>query len=144
DPDQQIKYTRRVEQSPKREEVLEMEMTWADRLRETGRLEGLEAGRQEGVALGRQEGVALGRQEGVALGRQEGVALGRQEGVESGRREGVTVARRLLLELVASRFGSAASRISRRFETLDDLAEIAEWSEKVLRARSLSDLGLPD
>ncbi|MEM8995542.1 MAG: hypothetical protein AAGF23_12225, partial [Acidobacteriota bacterium] len=124
DTDQQLKYTRRVDQSPKREEVLEMEMTWADRLRETGRLEGLEAGRQEGVALGRQEGVALGR--------------------EKGRREGVAVARRLLLELVTSRFGSAASGIADRFEALDDLAEIAGWSEKVLRARSLSELDVAD
>ncbi|MEM1177800.1 MAG: hypothetical protein AAGM22_05620 [Acidobacteriota bacterium] len=87
-----------------------METTWADRLRETGRLEGLETGRLEGTEAGRQEGVA--------------------------------VARRLLLELMTSRFGSLPAAVEQRFAALDDLAEISAWSDRVLRAGSLTELGL--
>lgn len=110
DKKQHLQYTRRVEQSSKREEVQDMETTWADRLRETGRLEGLETGRLEGTEAGRQEGVA--------------------------------VARRLLLELMTSRFGPLPAAVEQRFAALDDLAEISAWSDRVLRAGSLTELGL--
>ncbi|MEM1176900.1 MAG: hypothetical protein AAGM22_01030 [Acidobacteriota bacterium] len=130
DETEELKYQRRVEASPKREEVREMETTWADRLRH----EGLEAGRREGVAAGRREGVAAGRREGVAVGRREGVALGR--------REGVAVAHRLLMELAVSRFGDLTPSVKARFEALGDLAEIAAWSERILKADSLAELGL--
>ncbi|MEO1368526.1 MAG: hypothetical protein AAFX50_15235 [Acidobacteriota bacterium] len=52
--DERLKYQRRVEESPKREEVLTMEMTWADRLKENGRREGVVVGRREGVAVARR------------------------------------------------------------------------------------------
>ncbi|MEM1178319.1 MAG: DUF4351 domain-containing protein [Acidobacteriota bacterium] len=48
-PDDQLKYDRRVKESPKGTEVLRMEMTWAERLHE------------KGVALGHREGVASGQ-----------------------------------------------------------------------------------
>lgn len=52
---QQVKYNHRVSKSSKREEVVRMEMTWADRLHQRGRREGVEKGRLEGAEMGRRE-----------------------------------------------------------------------------------------
>ncbi|MEO1366020.1 MAG: hypothetical protein AAFX50_02500, partial [Acidobacteriota bacterium] len=45
DTHEALKYKDRIQRSPRKKEVLKMEMTWADRLRETGRREGVAIGR---------------------------------------------------------------------------------------------------
>ncbi|MEM1177441.1 MAG: DUF4351 domain-containing protein [Acidobacteriota bacterium] len=111
-PEDQLKYDRRVNESPKGTEVLRMEMTWAEKLHQKG------------------------HREGVALGRREGVALGHREGVESGRR--------MLLRLMASRFGTPSDPLKARIRSLSDLEEIERLSERVLEAETLAELGLGD
>ncbi|MEO1369286.1 MAG: DUF4351 domain-containing protein, partial [Acidobacteriota bacterium] len=114
DTNEALKYKDRVQRSPRKKEVLEMEMTWADRLRETG------------------------RREGVAIGRQEGVAIGRQEGAEAG----LETCQRLLLRLIGRRFGPPSSAVEARVRRLHDLDEIETLSAKVMDAKTLAELGL--
>ena len=52
--EQNLKYHQSVERSPRKSEVMAMELTWAGKLHEKGVAEGVEVGRREGVEAGRK------------------------------------------------------------------------------------------
>ena len=108
-----MKYAERVKASPYKKEMQQVELTWAGKLHERGRREGLELGRQQGVELGRQQGVDLGRLE------------------ES---------RRMLQLILAQRFGSSAKQLESRLGRLDDLSRLEEISRRALTAASLEEI----
>lgn len=73
-----------------------------------------------------------------AQARREGRAEGRQEG----RREGLTSARRILLQLLRQRFGPVPQVVIRRVRAIDSASELERLAARVLKARSLQEMGL--
>lgn len=67
--------------------------------------------------------------------RAEGWREGRREGVEHG-------ARKVLLRLLTQRFGRLPVGVRRRVEEIDSVDRLIRLAERVLKARSLEDLGL--
>ncbi len=76
-------------------EVEEMEVTWADKMMEKGRVEGREQGREEGREKGLEEGHVQGLKDGVLEGKCE-----------------------TLLRLLTAKFGSVSEETRSRVQTL--------------------------
>jgi predicted transposase YdaD len=67
----------------------------------------------------------------------------RQEGRREGRQEGQIQARReMLRELMAQRFGRLPVHVRRQIEEISSLQELRRLGRKVLRAKTLQDMGL--
>jgi putative YhgA-like transposase len=93
----------------------------------------------EEVPMGLEENMIRWREEAI----REGLREGRQEGRREGRREGQIQARReMLLELMAQRFGRLPARVRRQIEEISSLQELRKLGRKVLRAKTLQDMGL--
>ena len=111
--EQKMKYAERVKASPYQKEMQQVELTWAGKLHERGRREGLELGRRQGVEVGRQQGVELGRLE------------------ES---------RRMLRLILTQRFGSSAKQLESRLGRLDDRSRLEEIGRQALADASLEEI----
>ena len=72
----------------------------------------------------------------VAQGRQEGRQEGYQDGRHDGRKEGEL---NLLLRLLRARFGELPAAAVTRIEAAD-IAELEQWGERVLSARTLAEV----
>ncbi len=100
-------------------EVEEMEVTWADKMMEKGRVEGREQGREEGRVQGREEG------------REQGLKVGLVEGK-----------RETLLRQLTAKFGPVSEKTRSRVQALESVAELDAYLERVLTAESIDDMGL--
>ncbi len=100
-------------------EVKEMEVTWAERMIEKGRVEGRAEGREEGRAQGQEEG--------------------REQGLKAGLIEGK---RETLIRLLTTKFGSLSEGTRSRVQALESVAELDAYLERVLMATSIDDMGL--
>jgi hypothetical protein len=131
-------------------EVRKMATTWSERIAARGKEEGLQAGRQvglrEGLQVGRQVGRQIGRQIGRKEGREEGRKEGRKEGHQEGRKaglqEGLQAMKKILLGLLAQRFGPLSAATRERIEAISSLDRLTRLSERALTARSLASLRL--
>ncbi len=85
------------------------------------------------VQVAREEGHRAGREEGLQAGREEGLQAGREEGLQAGLRAG---AQRILLRLIAQRFGPAPDWVQDRV-TQAGLETLERWTEAALEARSV-------
>ena len=94
--------------------ILEEGLTWADKCA----AEGEQKGRAEGLAEGRAEG--------------------RAEGLEVARKE----IRRLVLGLLADRFGRLPSDVRKRVQAISSTAKLSRLARRVSTAKSLAELGL--
>jgi predicted transposase YdaD len=102
-PDKEL--TKMAEQLLENDTLL-LDTPFLQRMRETGREEGV----QRGMQIGRQEGVQIGREEGV----QQGMQIGRQEGVQQGMQIGREAGmRQAILDAALYRFDPSASRYLR-------------------------------
>ncbi len=63
------------------------------------------------------------------------VAQGREEGREQG-------ARKIVLHLLGERFGTVSDRVRRQIEEIESLDSLADLAGRVLKARSLKEIGL--
>ena len=97
------------------QEAQAMVMTWADRMKEEGRLEGRLEGRQEGRLEGRKEGQRTGLKEGI---------------------------RQTLLHQLDRRFGPLPPIVLRRIRKIDSVDRLHRLAEQVLTARSVDELDL--
>jgi hypothetical protein len=85
------------------------------------------------------EEVPMGLEENMIRWREEAIREGRREG----RREGQIQARReMLLELMAQRFGRLPAHVRRQIEEISSLQELRKLGRRVLRAKTLQDMGL--
>ncbi|MEM1181655.1 MAG: DUF4351 domain-containing protein [Acidobacteriota bacterium] len=107
---QKINYEQQVVRSPKRAEVSKME-----ELTWAGKLE----------------------QKYRKIGHRQGLEAGHRQGLEAGRRD---VGQRLLLKILATRFGSVPADLEVRIRGLDDIASLESVSERALTASSLSEV----
>jgi len=73
-------------------------------------------------------------EQGIEKGIEKGVEKGIEKGVEKGRRE-------MLREQIEDRFGPLPPRAAERLQQMP-LTELIPFGKSVLRAQSLSDLGL--
>ena len=87
--------------------------TLAARLREQGRIEGVQQGRIEGVQQGRIEGVQQGRIEGVQQGQGK-----------------------MLLGLLAERFGEVPGEVAERVRSAE-IQDLEVWSRAILHSSDL-------
>ena len=71
--------------------------------------------------------------------RKESWREGRQEGRQEGLVEGM---QRVLLQLMSSRFGPLPQDLRRRVEGLTSVAELEKLTRRVLRAKTLLEMGL--
>lgn len=78
------------------------------------------------------------RKEGILLGRQEGQEKGLQKGRAQGEREGM---RKLLLHMLDQRFGPLTAEVRGQIEAINSTRRLTSLASKVLKARSLGDLG---
>jgi hypothetical protein len=99
-------------------EVRDMWMTWSEKIEEKGR--------KEGIRLGQEKGLEKGLEQGLHKGRAEG------------EREGM---RKLLLHLLAQRFGPLSEAVRSQVEAITSTRRLTSLAGKVLTARSLRDLG---
>ncbi|MEO1085252.1 MAG: hypothetical protein AAFY88_13515 [Acidobacteriota bacterium] len=111
--DEKMKYAERVAESVSQPEIRKMELTWAGKLEQKH------------------------RRKYTKLGRQEGVELGRQEGVEAGR---CAVGRRLLLKIVATRFGQPSATFADQVHDLDDPDRLELLCDRALVAPELAEV----
>lgn len=74
------------------------------------------------------------RKEGILLGRQEG----REKGRAQGEREGM---RKLLLHMLDQRFGPLSEEVRAQIGAINSTRRLTSLASKVLKARSLGDLG---
>ena len=75
-------------------------------------------------------------------GRKEGILLGRQEGQEKGRAQGERDGmRKLLLHMLDQRFGPLSAEVRGQIEAINSTRRLTSLASKVLKARSLGDLG---
>ncbi len=95
--------------------VQEVELTWADKLRQEGREEGREVGREEGREEGRDEGL--------------------QEGLVQGKRQ-------TLKRLLVAKFGALTNHVEASIDALASADELDGYLDRVLTAGSIEDLGL--
>ena len=102
-------------------------------------LEEVPMGLEENMIRWRDEAKREGRREGQREGRKEG----RREGRKEGRREGQILSlQTMLLELLAQRFGRLPANVRRQIEGISSLQELRKLGRKVLRAKTLQDMGL--
>jgi len=67
----------------------------------------------------------------------------RDEGIQDARREGQLEARRdMLLELLTQRFGRLPAKVRRQVEEISSIQELRKLGRKILRAKSLGEMGL--
>jgi hypothetical protein len=112
-------------------EVEKMEGTWADKMMDKGRIEGLLKGREQG------------REEGHEQGREEGHEQGREEGHEQGFKDGTLEGKRgTLMRLLTAKFGSVSEETKSRIQALESISELDVYLERVLTAESIEDMGL--
>jgi hypothetical protein len=71
-------------------------------------------------------------------GRREGIRLGQREGRAEGKRDGM---RQLLVHLLTQRFGPLTEDVRGQIEAIDSTRRLTSLAGKVLKARSLGDLG---
>jgi hypothetical protein len=71
-------------------------------------------------------------------GRREGIRLGQREGRAEGKRDGM---RQLLVHLLTQRFGPLTEDVRSQIEAIDSTRRLTSLAGKVLKARSLGDLG---
>ncbi len=104
-------------------EVEKMEGTWADKMMDKGRIEGLLKGREQG--------------------REEGHEQGREEGHEQGFKDGTLEGKRgTLMRLLTAKFGSVSEETKSRIQALESISELDVYLERVLTAESIEDMGL--
>jgi hypothetical protein len=84
----------------------------------------------------REEFERQASQEGLRKGMQEGMSKGMQEGMSKGMREGEA---RLLLRVLASRFGELPQSVQVRVQQAD-VSQLERWGDRLLAARTLEDL----
>ena len=96
-------------------EVKDMEVTWAEKMIEKGRVEGREEGRAQGQEEGREQGLKAGLIEGK---------------------------RETLIRLLTTKFGSISEEIRFRVQALESVTELDAYLERVLVATSIDDMGL--
>ena len=94
-----------------------MRLTWAEQIEEKGRLEG--------------------KKEGLLEGKKEGLLEGKREGLLEGKREA-------LLRQLTAKFGPLHEATAARVQAIDSSRELDHQLDRVLGARSLSDMGLGD
>jgi Putative transposase, YhgA-like len=104
------------------QEVQAMVMSWADRMKEEGRLEGLEIGRRETLQEARTWADRM-----------------REEGQRTGLKEGI---RQILLHQLERRFGSLPPIVLRRIRKIDSVDHLHLLAEQVLTARSIDEIEL--
>jgi predicted transposase/invertase (TIGR01784 family) len=104
--DQNIDFRDIYDRFHQRKELQSSTMTIAQKLRNEGRQEGIQAGRQEGIQAGRQEGIQAGRQEGI----QAGVWIGRLQTLQE------IMGRPLLPDVLLA--GLSADEVRQQFEVL--------------------------
>ena len=97
------------------EEVVSMQLTWADRLEAKGREEGL------------QEGLQKGLQRGLQRGRLEG---------------GLRSLKDIVLRQLAQRFGRLPVKVRRRIEAIESLELLERIAGEILTIGSLAELRL--
>jgi len=106
-------------------------------------LEEVPMGLEENMIRWREEAIKQGLREGRQEGRQEGRREGRQEGRREGRREGQILSlQTMLLQQMTVRFGRLPARVRRQIEEISSLQELRKLGRKVLRAKTLQDMGL--
>jgi flagellar biosynthesis/type III secretory pathway protein FliH len=96
-------------------EVEEMEVTWADKMMEKGRVEGRAEGREQGREEGREQGL--------------------KAGVIEGKRE-------TLLRLLTAKFGSILEETRSRVQALESVVELDAYLDRVITAESIGEMGL--
>jgi flagellar biosynthesis/type III secretory pathway protein FliH len=96
------------------EEIKTMELTW----------------------LGQAE--ARGMEKGIERGKKEGIA----QGAETATRQAVGRLQRVVLRLMAQRFGAVSTRMRQKIEAIDSLEPLADLAERVLAVDSAGELGL--
>jgi hypothetical protein len=97
----------------------------------------------EEVPMGLEENMIRWRDEAIKQGLREGRREGRQEGRREGRREGqIQALREMLLDLLAQRFGRLPAHVRPQVERISSLQELRKLGRKVLRAKTLQDMGL--
>ena len=99
----------------------------------------LEAGLVAAVGSEMKEAVMTVAQQLIEEGRQEGLQEGRQEGLQEGQEEG---RRRLLLRLLALKFGALPAAIGARVEGAD-CDTLDRWGERILTASTLDEVFAP-
>jgi predicted transposase YdaD len=78
------------------------------------------------------------RKEGIRLGQEKGLQRGIQKGQAQGERDGM---RKLLLHLLAQQFGPLPEAVRSQVEEITSTRRLTSLAGKVLKARSLGDLG---
>ena len=100
--------------------LMEMELTWAEKIEQEAELRGQLKGKREGKQEGRQEGKREGTREGLVRGKQA-----------------------LLFRLLRARFGDLSTQFIARLEAVRNPDQLDELSEQILFAESLADIHLP-
>ena len=82
-------------------------------------------------------------EETVIRWRDEAIREGRREGRKEGLQEGRLQARReMLLEQMAQRFGRLPTLVRQQVEAISSIQELRKLGRKVVRAKSLEEMGL--
>jgi predicted transposase/invertase (TIGR01784 family) len=79
------------------------------------------------------------RDQSAREGRQEGLREGRREGRREGQLDSL---RKMLLEQMTLRFGRLPAAVRRQVEEISSIQELRKLGRKVLRAKSLEEMGL--
>lgn len=66
----------------------------------------------------------------------------RRKGRREGRQEGILSLQAMLLDLLTQRFGRLPAKVRRQIETTTSVSELRKLGRKVLRAKTLEDMGL--
>jgi len=100
------------------EEIKTMELTWLGQ----AEARGMERGIEKGIERGKKEGIA--------------------QGTETATRQAVGRMRRVVLRLMAQRFGAVPTKMRQKIEAIDSLEPLADLAERVLVVESAGELGL--
>jgi len=104
------------------------------------RARGEAAGQRLGLKIGLQQGLEQGVQHGLQQGLQQGMQQGLQQGLQQGRQEGeLDGRRRMLAEVLASRFGDLPSEVGQRITQASE-PELRRWARRALLGSSIKDV----
>src|SRR5690554_4250725 len=75
----------------------------------------------------------------IQQGKEEGIQIGLQKGKKEGIQEGLQEAREAILDILKVRFNRVPRRLTAKFSTLEDIAQLRELRRKALTAASMKE-----
>ncbi|MBL8213885.1 MAG: hypothetical protein JNK87_24415 [Bryobacterales bacterium] len=94
----------------------------------------------EYVTSWEERGIAKGIQQGIAKGVEQGIAKGVEQGIAKGVDQSIASLHNVLLDILATRFGSVSARMEKRIRKIRSLDQLQALAHQALTVPKLSQL----